>query len=123
YLPWFPDLQAKITIRHLLTHTSGIRDQWELLAIAGTRLEDVITQQQVLKILRQQRALNFPPGQEYMYSNSGYTLLGEIVKAASGQSLRAFTDSAIFRPLGMAHTHFHDNYTELEIGRAYSYEQ
>ena len=123
YLTWFPDLKTKITIRNLLNHTSGIRDQWQLLAISGTRLDDVITQDQVIKILSRQQALNFQPGDEYMYSNSGFTLLAEIVKAVSGKSLRKFTDSAIFKPLGMDHTHFHDDYTEIEKNRAYSYEK
>lgn len=122
YLPWFPDLKEKIAIRHLLNHTSGIRDQWQLLAIAGTRLDDVITQEHVLKLLRRQQALNFSPGDQYNYSNSGFTLLAEIVQAVSGQSLRKFADSAIFKPLGMKQTHFHDDYTEIEKDRAYSYQ-
>ncbi len=123
WLPWFPDLKEKITIRNLLNHTSGIRDQWQLLAIAGTRLDDVITQDQVIKILSKQQALNFKPGDKYSYSNSGFTMLAEIVKAASGQTLRQFTDSAIFKPLGMTSTHFHDDYTEMEPNRSYSYER
>jgi CubicO group peptidase (beta-lactamase class C family) len=122
YLSWFPDLKEKITIRHLLNHTSGIRDQWQLLAIAGTRLDDVITQQQIIKILGQQQALNAKPGEQYNYSNSGFTLLAEIVRSITGQSLRKFTDSAIFQPLGMKQTHFHDDYTEIEKDRAYSYQ-
>jgi CubicO group peptidase (beta-lactamase class C family) len=121
YLPWFPDLKEKITIRHLLNHTSGIRDQWQLLAIAGTRLDDVITQDQIIKILSRQRALNSKPGERYNYSNSGYTMLAEIVRAVTGQTLRRFTDSAIFKPLGMHNTHFHDDYTEIVKNRAYSY--
>jgi CubicO group peptidase (beta-lactamase class C family) len=121
YLSWFPDLKVKITIRNLLNHTSGIRDQWQLLAIAGTRLDDVITQEQIIKILSKQQALNFQPGEKYTYSNSGFTLLAEIVKSVTGQSIRKFTDSAIFKPLGMTHTHFHDDYTEIEKNRAYSY--
>ena len=123
YLPWFPDLGTKITIRNLLNHTSGIRDQWQLLAIQGTRIDDVITQNQIIKILGQQRALNFPVGTKYNYSNSNFTLAAEIVKAASGQTLRQFTDSAIFRPLGMLHTHVHDDYQEIVKNRAYSYER
>jgi CubicO group peptidase (beta-lactamase class C family) len=123
YLTWFPDLKQKITIRNLLNHTSGIRDQWQLLAISGTRLDDVITQDHIIKILSRQQALNFTPGDEYNYSNSGFTMLAEIVKVVSGQSLRKFTDSAIFKPLGMDHTHFHDDYTEIEKNRAYSYER
>jgi CubicO group peptidase (beta-lactamase class C family) len=122
YLPWFPDLKQKITIRNLLTHTSGIRDQWQLLAISGTRLDDVITQEHIVKVLSNQQELNFNPGEKYSYSNSGFTMLAEIVKKVSGQNLRKFTDSAIFKPLGMAHTHFHDNYTEIEMNRAYSYD-
>ena len=121
HLPWFPDMAKKITIRHLLNHTSGIRDQWQLLAISGTRLEDVITQEHIVKILSKQKALNFNPGEKYSYSNSGYTMLAEIVKSVSGQSLRKFTDSAIFKPLGMINTHFHDDYTEVEKNRSYSY--
>ncbi|HEY2583200.1 MAG TPA: serine hydrolase domain-containing protein, partial [Mucilaginibacter sp.] len=123
YLPWFPDLKVKITIRNLLNHTSGIRDQWQLLAISGTRLDDVITQEQIIKILSKQTALNFQPGDEYAYSNSGFTLLAEIIKAVTGKSIRQFTDSTIFKPLGMNHTHFHDDYTEIEKNRAYSYDK
>ena len=123
YLPWFPDLKEKITIRHLLNHTSGIRDQWQLLAIAGTRIDDVITQEQIVKVLSKQQALNFKPGDQYSYSNSGFTLLAEIVKSVSGQTLRQFTDSAIFKPLGMPDTHFHDDYTEIVKNRAYSYQR
>jgi len=121
YLPWFPDLKEKITIRHLLNHTSGIRDQWQLLAISGTQLNDVITQEHIVRILSRQRALNSRPGERYNYSNSGYTMLAEIVKAVTGQTLRQFTDSAIFKPLGMHDTHFHDDCTEIVKGRSYSY--
>lgn len=123
YLPWFPDLKEKITIRHLLNHTSGIRDQWQLLAIAGTTLSDVITQDQIIKLLSRQQALNFKPGEEYSYSNSGYTMLAEIVRSVTGQTLRQFTDSAIFKPLGMKDTHFHDDCTEIVKGRSYSYDK
>lgn len=123
YLTWFPDLKEKITIRNLLNHTSGIRDQWQLLAIAGTRLDDVITQDHIVKVLSKQQALNFKPGAKYSYSNSGFTMLAEIVKSVTGQTLRQFTDSAIFKPLGMANTHFHDNYQEIEKNRSYSYDR
>ncbi|MEO6820904.1 MAG: serine hydrolase domain-containing protein [Ginsengibacter sp.] len=123
FLSWFPDLKVKITIRNLLNHTSGIRDQWQLLAIAGTRLDDVITQEQIVKLLGRQQALNFKPGEQFSYSNSGFTMLAEIVKKVSGKSLRNFTDSAIFKPLGMTSTHFHDDYTEIEKNRAYSYDR
>jgi len=120
YLPWF-SVKEKITIRNLLNHTSGIRDQWQLLAIAGTRLDDVITQEQIVKILGKQQALNFKPGDEWSYSNSGFTMLAEIVKSITGKTLRQFTDSVIFKPLGMNNTHFHDDYMEIVPNRSYSY--
>src|SRR5678810_1046592 len=123
YLSWFPDLKEKITIRNLLNHTSGIRDQWQLLAISGTRLDDVITQDHIIKILSKQQALNFKPGEQYSYSNSGFTMLAEIVRSVTGQSLRQFTDSAIFKPLGMLNTHFHDDYEEIVKDRSYSYDR
>jgi CubicO group peptidase (beta-lactamase class C family) len=123
YLSWFPDLKVKITIRNLLNHTSGIRDQFNLLAIAGTRLDDVITQEQIIKILSHQQTLDFKPGERFNYSNSGYTMAAEIVKSVTGQTLRQFTDSAIFKPLGMNNTHFHDDYTEVVKNRSYSYER
>jgi CubicO group peptidase (beta-lactamase class C family) len=121
WLPWFPDLKEKISILHLLNHTSGIRDQWDLVVMSGIRMDDVITQEYIIRLLSRQQALNFKPGAEYSYSNSNYTLLAEIVKAVSGQSFRAFADSAIFKPLGMTSTHIHDRHTELVANRAYSY--
>ena len=121
YLPWFPDLQKKITILHLLNHTSGIRDQWDLVVMSGTRMEDVITQEQIIQLLTRQQALNFDPGAEYSYSNSNFSMLAEIVKNISGKSFRQFVDDNIFKPLGMKDSHIHDNYMEVVINRAYSY--
>ena len=123
YLPEIPDYGTPITIRHLLTHTSGLRDQWELLALARGRFEeDRITEADVLDIVSRQTALNFKPGAEYVYSNTGFTLLGTIVKRVSGQSLRDFADARIFKPLRMTRTHFHDDYTMLVPGRTSAYE-
>lgn len=122
YLPEIPDYGATITIRHLLTHTSGLRDQWDLLAIARGRFEeDRITEADVMDVVPRQKALNFAPGAEYLYSNTGYTLAGVIVKRVSGKSLRDFAHDMIFRPLGMEHTHFHDDYTMVVPGRAWAY--
>ena len=121
YLDYVPDFGHKITIRHLIYHTSGLRDQWQLLANAGWQLDDVITQEHVIKLVSKQRALNFTPGDEWMYCNTGYTLMAEIVKKVSGLTLRQYTEKNIFTPLGMKDTHFHDNYQELVPGRAYSY--
>ena len=121
YLPELPDYGKTITLRHLLQHTSGLRDQWNLLLMAGWRLEDVITDDDVFNIIRSQRSLNFRPGQEYAYSNSGYTLLAMVVQRVSGKPLPAFAKERIFDPLGMKHTFFHDQYGALVPGRALSY--
>jgi CubicO group peptidase (beta-lactamase class C family) len=122
YLPEIRDYGRVITIRHLLTHTSGLRDQWDLLAMARGRFnEDRITEADVLDIVSRQKALNFTPGTEYLYSNTGYTLAGTIVKRVSGKSLRDFADERIFQPLDMTHTHFHDDYTMVVPGRTSAY--
>lgn len=123
YLPELHDYGQTITIRHLLHHTSGLRDQWNLLALAGWRLDDVITEDDILQLLWRQKDLNFAPGAEFLYSNTGYTLLGVIVKRVSGMSLPAFTHERMFKPLGMQNTHFHDDYQSLVKGRASSYVQ
>ena len=123
YLPEIPDYGTPITIRHLLTHTSGLRDQWSLIYLARGRFEeDRITEADVMDIVPRQKALNFTPGAEYLYSNTGFTLLGVIVKRVSGQSLKDFAAARIFTPLGMTHTHFHDDYTMLVPGRTSAYE-
>jgi CubicO group peptidase (beta-lactamase class C family) len=121
YLQELPDYGYKITLRNLLQHTSGIRDQWQTLATAGWTLEDVITQDQILRMLFRQTALNFPPGTKHLYSNSGFTLLAEIVKRVSGKPMPEFCQERIFRPLGMTHTHFHLDLHQIVKDRAYSY--
>ncbi|HET9532790.1 MAG TPA: serine hydrolase domain-containing protein, partial [Blastocatellia bacterium] len=121
HLPEVPDFGKKITIRHLIHHTSGLRDQWELLAMAGWRLDDVITKEHILKMVRHQKELNFDPGQEYLYSNMGYTLLAVIVERVTGQTFRQWTHENIFKPLGMTDTHFHDDHQMIVRNRAYSY--
>ncbi len=122
YVPEIPDYGTPITIRHLLTHTSGLRDQWALLRLARGRFEENrITDADVLDIASRQRSLNFTPGAEYVYSNTGYTLLALIVRRVSGKSLRDFSDERIFKPLGMTKTHFHDDYTMLVPGRTSAY--
>jgi len=121
YLDFVPDFGKKITIKNLIHHTSGLRDQWQLLANAGWQLDDVITQDHVIKLVSKQKALNFSPGEEMLYCNTGYTLMAEIVKKTSGLTLRQYCDSFIFKPLGMSNTHFHDDYREIVKNRAYSY--
>jgi CubicO group peptidase (beta-lactamase class C family) len=121
FLPEMPAYQAPITIRQLLYHTSGIRDYLTLAFLAGKGPADYYSAQDVLRLLARQKELNFNPGDEHLYSNSGYFLLSQIVRRASGLSLRAFADSNIFKPLGMDHTHFHDDYTRIVKNRATGY--
>jgi len=121
YLPELHDFGTTITIRNLIHHTSGLRDQWALLALAGWRLEDVITEADILNLVWRQKELNFPPGQEELYSNTGYTLLGVIVKRVSGKSLREFAAERIFQPLRMQNTRFQDDYGFVVRNRASSY--
>ncbi|HSC30012.1 MAG TPA: serine hydrolase domain-containing protein [Vicinamibacterales bacterium] len=122
YIPELPDLGERITIRHLAHHTSGIRDQWSLLGLAGWRYSrDLITDDDVLSLLSRQKALNFRPGERHLYSNSGYTLMALIVSRVSGKSFREFTTERIFQPLGMVNTHFRDNFREIVRNQAYGY--
>jgi CubicO group peptidase (beta-lactamase class C family) len=122
YIPEMPDYGTPITINHLLHHTSGIRDIYVLMSLGGLRLEDVFSDSEEVALIARQKELNFKPGDDYLYSNSGYFLLAEIVKRVTGKSLREFADERIFRPLGMSHTHFHDEPGHVMKGRAMSYE-
>ena len=121
YLPELPDYGHPITIRQLLQHTSGIRDQWQTLALAGWRLDDVITQEQILRVLFRQNELNFVPGTRHLYSNGGYTLVAEIVTRVSGKPFPDFCRERIFEPLGLTRTHFHIDLRRIVHDRAYSY--
>jgi CubicO group peptidase (beta-lactamase class C family) len=122
YVPELPDFGHKITIRQLANHTSGIRDQWALLGLAGWRYSrDLITDEDVLELLSRQKDLNFTPGDRNLYSNSGYTLLAVIVSRVSGRSFREFTTERIFKPLGMLDTHFRDDFSEIVKNQAYGY--
>lgn len=121
YLPEIYDFGTPITIRHLIHHTSGLRDQWNLLAMAGWRLDDVITKEQILRVISRQQALNFQPGEEFVYCNTGYTLLAEIVSRVSGKSFPQWTKENIFTPLAMGSTLFYDDHEKVVTKRAYSY--
>lgn len=121
YIPELQDYGQRVTIRQLLQHTSGIRDQWQALGLAGWRLDDVITQKQILRLMARQKELNFTPGSEHLYSNGGYTLAAEIVARVSGKSFPDFCQEMIFRPLRMDSTHFHDDHRRIVPNRAYSY--
>jgi CubicO group peptidase (beta-lactamase class C family) len=122
YIPELPDFGTPITIRELLHHTSGLRDQWDLLDISGWRYsQDLITDADVLYVVSHQHDLNFPPNTQFLYSNTGYTLLAQIVARVSGQSFRSFTTARIFAPLAMKNTHFRDDYDEIVKNMAYGY--
>ena len=119
YIPEVPDFGKLITLRHLAAHTSGMRDQWELLGMAGWRNDDVITKEHILKLVAKQKALNFEPGKEYNYCNTGFTLLAEVVARVSGKSFYQFTKENIFEPLQMTNSQFYDE--RIVRNRAYSY--
>jgi CubicO group peptidase (beta-lactamase class C family) len=121
YIPEVPDFGKVITLNHLLHHTSGLRDQWELLAMAGWRLDDNISTAQILRLVSRQKELNFNPGDMEMYCNTGFTLLAEVVARVSGMSFPDFTQTRIFEPLKMTHTLFYDNCEKLVANRAYSF--
>ena len=122
HLPEFPGYaQGTVRVRDLVHHTSGIRDYLTLMSLAGTPLENVLTDEAMLDLITRQKELNFVPGAEHLYSNSGYILMGEIVERATGRSLREYAHEKIFRPLGMASTHFRDDHTEVVRGRVFSY--
>jgi CubicO group peptidase (beta-lactamase class C family) len=121
YLPEILKYESTITIRHLIHHTSGIRDYLTLMAIAGMRDDDYYVDGDVLNLLAWQKELNFKPGSEFLYSNSGYFLLSQIVKRASGKTLREYADENMFKPLGMTRTKFYDDHNEIVKNRAASY--
>jgi CubicO group peptidase (beta-lactamase class C family) len=121
WIPEVPDFGKTITLRHLANHTSGLRDQWSLLTMAGWRMDDVITKEQILKLVAKQKELNFEPGEEYLYCNTGFTLLAEVVARVSGKTFAEFTQEKIFEPLQMNSTLFYDDHEKIVKNRAYSY--
>ena len=123
YIPEVPDFGTTITLKHLATHTSGMRDQWNLLVMAGWRMDDVITKEHVLKLVSRQEELNFEPGEEMYYCNTGFTLLAEVVARVSGKSFAEFTKERIFDPLEMTNTLFYDDHEKIVKNRAYSYHE
>lgn len=121
FIPELPVFGNAITLKHLLYHTSGIRDEIDLLCMAGWRFDDVITHEQIVNLACRQKGLNFTPGNEYRYTNTGYTLLAEVVSRVSGQSFADFTRDHIFKPLGMTSTLVYEDHEKIVRNRAYSY--
>lgn len=122
YLPEMPDYGTPITIRHLLTHTSGLREQWSLLALTGNPPgTQVHSQAVILNLASRQKGLNFTPGAEFLYTNTNYSLAAIIVARVSGQRLQAFTNQRLFKPLGMGQTRWREDFRTVVPGRATAY--
>lgn len=121
YVPELPRYAKPVTLRHLLHHTSGIRDYIDLLVWSGVQEEAVTGDREALEVLARQRAPNFVAGAEHLYSNSGFFLLSVVIRRAAGKSLRQFAAERIFGPLGMTHTFFLDRHDEIVPGKASSY--
>ena len=110
YLTDLPQTCKDIRIHHLLHHTSGFRDMYNIQAYSGFRRDDVHTREQLLALTRRQSALNFTPGDRFTYNNTGYVMAAEIVRQLTGMTMRQFLDAEIFRPLGMNDTFLCDNH-------------
>jgi CubicO group peptidase (beta-lactamase class C family) len=122
YVPELPDYGAPLTIRHMLTHTSGLRDWGSVAGIAGApRTTRAYTHAHVLDIVSRQKALNFPPGTNWSYSNTGFNLAAIIVSRVSGRSFAEFSKRRIFEPLGMTRTSWRDDHQRIVKGRATAY--
>src|SRR6266851_192079 len=122
YIPELPDYGQRVTILHLLNHTSGLRDYLTLMDLAGMHIDGVTTDEDALQIISRQKALNFAPGSAWLYSNTGFFLLSVIVKRVSGKTLREFAAENIFVPLEMTHTQYRDDHTSLIANRALAYD-
>jgi CubicO group peptidase (beta-lactamase class C family) len=122
YIPELPDYGAPLTIRHLLNHTSGIRDWGSVMSLTGAgRGDRVISQDLAVDVITHQRGLDFKPGAEYSYSNSGYNLAAIIVERVSKQKFAAFLEERLFKPLGMKNSSLRDDYQRIVPGRAQAY--
>jgi CubicO group peptidase (beta-lactamase class C family) len=121
YLPELADFGTKVTVSDLVHHTSGLRDQWELEILSGTSIDSVIRQKAILAMAASQKGLNFPPGTDFRYSNTGYSLLAEIVARVSKQPFKAYMREHVFAPLGMSDTLIYDDVADILPNRAMSY--
>ncbi|SRR5579859_1329522 len=123
YLPELPDYGVKVTLNHLLHHTSGIKEWSDIVELEGwPRTSRAISEDYAAQAIFRQKTLNFVPGAEYLYSNSNYVLLVLVVERVSGQSLEAFTRDNLFRPAGMTHTSWRGDFTRIVPGRAQAYD-
>jgi len=123
FIPELPFYGQRITILHLLNHTSGLRDYLSLMELAGINTDSVTSDADALALIIRQKALNFAPGSDFLYSNTGFFLLSVIVQRVSGKSLREFATENIFAPLEMTHTRYRDNHAALIANRALAYQE
>lgn len=123
WLPELPDYGRPITLRHMIYHTSGLRDYLTLFPLAGRDHYHPISHAQILDMMSRQRALIFPPGERYLYSNTAYMLLAQVVERAGGKSLGEFAHERIFEPLGMNGSLMYDNHEEIIPRRATGYDR
>jgi CubicO group peptidase (beta-lactamase class C family) len=121
YIPELPDYGQPVTLRQMLHHTSGFRDVLGLLDLSGRSALDLHPTAELLDLVARQKALNYKPGAEYLYSNTNYFLLAEVVKRATRKPLSVFAAENIFQPLGMTHTRFYDDHTVIVPGRIPAY--
>jgi CubicO group peptidase (beta-lactamase class C family) len=121
YIPELPDYGQPITIREMLHHTSGLPDVLPMFAIAGRHTEDLHSIAEAMDLIVRQKTLNFNPGEQYLYSNTNYFLLAQVVSRATRKSLPEFAAESIFKPLGMTHTRFYDDHTLVVPGRVAAY--
>lgn len=121
YLPELPDYGSTITIRHMLHHTSGLRNYDDLFDLQGIPEADLTTDRDAMELILRQKGVNFKPGEEFLYSDTNYFLMSQIVKRITGETLRQFAQERIFGPLQMTSTHFHDDHTMIVPRRATGY--
>jgi len=122
HLPKFPVFAHKVTVLHLLNHTSGLRDNGDLISLVGSKESDEVTFDEMVQLVSQQKHLNFVPGSAYEYCNTGYMLLAKIVENASEQSFLNFATQYIFKPLDMRHTTVFDAPHKIIKNLASSYQ-
>lgn len=123
HVPEIPTFGEEITIRHLLTHTSGLRDYITLYALGGNPIDTELSDSRILGIMGRQQGLNAKPGEEFNYCNTGFWLAGHIVEKVSGKTLGEFCKERIFEPLGMSKTFFDDDRSRLLKNKVMSYTQ
>lgn len=121
YFPDFPRYEGPLTIRNFIHHTSGVRDNLTLWSLSGKDIYDSIDADEMYQMIRRQKELNFTPGERYLYSNSCYFMLAQIVEKVSGKPIKEFAEEVMFKPLGMKNTHFHDDEFHIVKHRASSY--